>query len=161
MRSIASVMLWLFVVGTALVLGAGLYETLVVVPFWSNGAPASLSEGNPLLQVQVRAGHAFWHYYTPALGLIALVALVTSFGTQPRHMAWRVAATGLLVVVSISTLAYFRPALIGMIVNHGTGRAPETLAAEAHRWVALNWVRVIAIAASLAMGVRALLLPIR
>ena len=161
MGSIASVTLWLFVLGTALVLGAALYETLVVVPFWSDRAPASFSEANPLLQVQERAGHAFWQYYTPALGAIALAALVTSFGTPPRHMAWRVAASGLLVVVSIATLAYFRPALIGMIVDHGAGRAPETLAAEARRWVALNWVRVIAVAASLAMGVRALLLPIR
>jgi hypothetical protein len=72
-RSIASVTLWLFVLGTALVLGAGLYETLVVVPFWSDGAPASLSETNSLLQVQVRAGHAFWQYYTPALGAVALI----------------------------------------------------------------------------------------
>lgn len=161
MRSIASVTLWLFVLGTASVLGAGLYEILVVVPFWSDGAPDSFSEGNPLLQVQVRAGHSFWQYYTPALGAIALIALVTGLGSAPRHMAWRVAATGLLVVVSITTLAYFRPALIGMIVNHGAGRAPEALAVEARRWVALNWVRVAAVAASLAMGVRALLLPIR
>lgn len=76
-------------------------------------------------------------------------------------MAWRAAATGLLVMVSIATLAYFRPALIGMIVHHGAGCAPESLATEARRWVALNWVRVAAVAASLAMGVRALLLPIR
>ena len=161
MRSIASITLWLFILGTALVLGAGLYETLVVVPFWSDGAPASLGEGNPLLQVQIRAGHAFWQYFTPALGAVALIALVTSFAAPQRHMIWRLGATGLLVLISITTLAYFRPALIGMIVNHGAGRAPGTLTAEARRWVALNWVRLIAVAASLAMGVRALLLPIR
>ena len=40
MRSIASLTLWLFVIGTSLILGAGLYEALVVVPFWSAGAPA-------------------------------------------------------------------------------------------------------------------------
>jgi hypothetical protein len=60
-RSIASLTLWLFVIGTSLILGAGLYEALVVVPFWSVGAPASLAQGNPLLQVHVRAGHVFWH----------------------------------------------------------------------------------------------------
>ena len=79
MRSIAALTLWLFVIGTSLILGAGLYETLVVVPFWSAGAPASLAEGNPLLQVHIRAGHVFWQYFTPALGLIAVLALLAGF----------------------------------------------------------------------------------
>ena len=92
MRPIAALSLWLFVIGTSLILGAGLYESLVVVPFWSAGAPASLAEGNPLLQVHMRAGQVFWQYFTPALGLIAVLALLTSFGAPPRHLAWRLAA---------------------------------------------------------------------
>ena len=62
--------------------------------------------------------------------------------------------------VSIATLLYFRPAIIGMVVDHGAGGTPEALAEEAHPWVALNWVRFVAVAASLAMGVQALL-PLR
>lgn len=161
MRLIASFSLWLFVLGTALILGAGLYEALVVVPFWSAGVPASLAEGNPLLRVPMRSGQVFWPFFTPALGLIALLALVTSFGSSPRYLAWRLAATGLLLLVSIATLVYFRPAIIGLVVHHGAGRTPDAVNAEARRWVALNWVRVLAVAASLAMGVRALLLPVQ
>lgn len=161
MRLIASFSLWLFVLGTALILGAGLYEALVVVPFWSAGVPASLAEGNPLLRVPMRYGQVFWPFFTPALGLIALLALVTSFGSSPRYLAWRLAATGLLLLVSIATLVYFRPAIIGLVVHHGAGRTPDAVNAEARRWVALNWVRVLAVAASLAMGVRALLLPVQ
>jgi Domain of unknown function (DUF1772) len=160
-RPIAALTLWLFVIGTSLILGAGLYESLVVVPFWSAGAPASLAEGNPLLQVHIRAGHVFWQYFTPALGLIAVLALLTSFGAPPRHLAWRLAATGLLLLVSVATLLYFRPALIEMVVNHGAGLTPKALTAEVRRWVVLDWVRTIAVAASLAMGIRALLLPLR
>jgi hypothetical protein len=160
-RPMASLTLWLFVIGTALILGAGLYEALVVVPFWSEGAPASLAEGNPLLQVHIRAGRVFWQYFTPALGLIALLALLTSFGAPRPHLAWRLAATILLLLVSVATLVYFRPALIEMVVNHGAGLTPEALTAEVRRWVALDRVRTIAVAASLAMGIRALLLPLR
>jgi len=160
-RSIASLTLWFFVIGASLVLGAGLYENLVVVPFWSTGAPASLAAGNPFLEVQVRAGHVFWSYFTPIPGFIALLALATSFGAPRRHLAWRVAATGLYLVVIIPTLANYRPEAIRMVVGHGAGRAPEALAKEAHRWAVLNWVRVLAVAVSLAMGVRALLLPLR
>jgi len=157
LRSIASISLWLFVIGTAFILGAGLYEALVVVPFWAAGAPASLAAGNPLLQVPMRAGQAFWSVFTPALGLIALLALVTSFVTPTHHLAWRLAATGMFILVSIATLAYFRPAAIAMIVNHGAGRTPEAVAGEARRWVALEWVRILAVAASLGLGIRALL----
>ena len=161
MRMIASATLWLFVLGTALILGAGLYEALVVVPFWSAGAPASLVKGNPLLKVPIRSGQVFWPFFTPALGLIALLALVTGFGTPSRHFVWRVAATGLLLIVSIVTLVYFRPTIIRMVIDHGAGRTPEALGEQASRWVALNWVRVLAVACSLAMGVRALLLPLQ
>lgn len=158
---IASFTLWLFVLGTAFILGAGLYEALVVVPFWSADAPASLAEGNPLLKVPIRSGQVFWPFFTPALGVIALLALVTGFGTPSRHFAWRLAATGLLLIVSIVTLVYFRPTIIRMVIDHGAGRTPEALGEQASRWVALNWVRVLAVAASLAMGVRALLLPLQ
>jgi len=161
MRLIASFTLWLFVLGTALILGAGLYEALVVVPFWSAGAPASLAEGNPLLQVPIRSGQVFWPFFTPALGVIALLALATGFVTPPRHFAWRVAATGLLLIVSIATLIYFRPTIVRMVIDHGGGHTPEAITQEANRWVALNWLRVLAVAASLAMGVRALLLPLK
>ena len=161
MRTVAALTMWLFVIGTSLILGAGLYEALVVVPFWSAGAPGSLAEGNPLLQVHVRAGLVFWQYFTPALGLIAGLALLTSFRTPPRHLAWRLAATGLLLLVSVATLLYFRPALIEMVVNHGAGLTPETLTAEVRRWVLLDWVRTTAVAASLLMGIRALHQPLR
>lgn len=161
MRSVSSISLWLFVVGTALILGAGLYENLVVVPFWSAGAPTSLAEGNPLLQVPMRAGRVFWSVFTPALGFIALLTLVTSFASPSTHLAWRVAASVLLLAVSIATLVYFRPAIIGLVVEHGGGRSPEAMAEAANRWVTLNWVRILAVAASLAMGVRALRLPLQ
>jgi hypothetical protein len=49
--------------------------------------------------VQVRAGRVLWPFFTPTLGFIALLALATSFGTPLRHLAWGVAATGLLLLV--------------------------------------------------------------
>ncbi len=70
-----------------------------------------------------------------------------------------------MLLVSIATLVYFRPVLIGMLINHAEqGLTPGSAGAgrSCHRrWVALDWVRDIAVAASLAMGIRALLLPLR
>lgn len=159
MRMLSLVTLWIFVIGSGFILGAGIYEAVVVVPFWANGAPQSLMADNPLLRVPIRAGEAFWSVVTPALAIIALAALLTSFGTAHLHMVWRLAGTGLFLLTAIVTLTYFRPSVIQM-VHHGAGRMNQELVADAKRWVVLNWFRIGAVAASLAMGVRALLLPI-
>lgn len=158
MRSISSIALWLLVIGTPLVLVPVFTKTSWSCRF---GRP----ERRRRWQKGIRswgcrcAPDAFYGRFSGRLWDSSLsLALVTSFGTPPRHLAWRVAASGLLLLVSIATLVYFRPAIIGMVVDHGAGRTPEALAEEAHRWVALNWVRILAVAASLAMGVQALLL---
>ncbi|HKV47234.1 MAG TPA: hypothetical protein VJN69_04030 [Candidatus Acidoferrales bacterium] len=160
MRILSSVTLWIFVIGSGFILGAGIYEAVAVVPFWADGAPQSLMADNPLLRVPIRAGEAFWSIVTPALGIIALAALLTSFSTPHRHMIWRVAGTSLFLLTAIVTLTYFRPSVIHMVVNHGAGRTDQELMGDAKRWVTLNWLRIGAVAASLAMSVRALLLPI-
>ena len=59
MRLFASLTLWMFVIGTGFILGAGLYEMLVVVPFWAGNAPQSLMEGNPFLRVPSAPAKSF------------------------------------------------------------------------------------------------------
>jgi hypothetical protein len=159
MRMLASLTLWIFVIGTSFILGAGLYEMLVVVPFWAAHAPQSLMDGNPFLRVPIRSGQVFWPVITPGLGIIALAAFLTSFGLPQKEMIWRLAGTGLFLAITIATLAYFRPSIINMVVHHGAGRSDDALAAGAKLWVSLNWLRIAAVAASLAMGLRALTLP--
>jgi hypothetical protein len=96
---------------------------------------------------------------TPVLGIVALAAFLTSFGLPQKEMIWRLAGTGLLLIMTVVTLAYFRPSIINMVIHHGAGRPADALAADAKMWVALNWVRIAAVAASLGIGLRALTLP--
>jgi hypothetical protein len=159
MRLIAPLTLWIFVIGTGFILGAALYEMLVVVPFWAGNVPQSLMDGNPFLRVPIRSGQVFWPVVTPGLGIVALAAFLTSFGMPQKERIWRLAATGLFLVMTILTLAYFRPSIINMVVHHGAGRSGDALAAGAKMWVALNWLRIAAVAASLGIGLRALTLP--
>lgn len=158
MRLFASLTLWIFIIGTGFILGAGLYEMLVVVPFWAGNAPQSLMDGNPFLRVPIRSGQVFWPVVTPGLGIVAIAAFLTSFGMPQKAMTWRLAGTGLFLAMTIVTLAYFRPSIIDMVVHHGAGRSGAALAAQAKMWVALNWLRIAAVPASLGMGLRALTL---
>jgi hypothetical protein len=96
---------------------------------------------------------------TPGLGIVAVAAFLTSFGMPQKEMIWRLAGTGLFLVMTIATLVYFRPSIINMVVHHGAGRSGDALATGAQMWVALNWLRIAVVAASLGMGLRALTLP--
>jgi hypothetical protein len=160
MRSIlTSVTFWVFVVWSCVVLGGSLYEAIAVWPLVASDPPRTLAATNQVLAVPDRAGMFFWSWATPGLGLVALVSLLTSFGTPRPHITWRIASTVLLLIVVAATLLYFRPTIIGLVVGHGGGRPDDEIAAQMHQWVMLNWVRVTAVAVSVAMGMRALLLP--
>jgi hypothetical protein len=161
MRSILTPLtFWVFVVWSCFVLGGSVYEAVVVVPLIASDPPRSLAATNPLLVVPERAGMFFWSTATPGLGLVALAALLTSFGTPRPQMNWRIASTGLLLIVVAVTLLYFRPTIVNLVVHHGGGQPDDVIAAQMRRWVMLNWMRVAAVAVSIGMGVRAFLLPI-
>ena len=160
MRSIlTSLTIWVFVVWSCVVLGGSLYEAIAVWPLVASDPPRSLAATNQALAVPGRAGMFFWSWATPGLGLVALAALLTSFGTPRPNMTWRIASTVLLLIAVAATLLYFRPTIISLVVEHGGGRPDDEIAAQMRRWVVLNWVRITTLAVSVGMGVRALLLP--
>jgi hypothetical protein len=159
MRSILPPLtMWVFVVWSCFILGGSVYEAVVVMPLFTSDPPRSLAADSPLRVVLKRAGMFFWSTATPGLGLVALAALLTSFSTPQPQMTWRIASTGLLLIVLAVTLLYFKPAIVNLVVHHGGGRPDAVIAAQMRRWVTLNWVRVAAVAVSIGMGVRALLL---
>jgi hypothetical protein len=113
-------------------------------------------EGNPFLRVPLRSGQVFWPIVTPGIGFVALAGFFTSFVAPRRQMVWRLAGTGLFLLTTVMTLTYFRPSIINMVVYHGAGRTDDVLAANAGMWVALNWLRIGAVLASVGLGIRAL-----
>jgi hypothetical protein len=160
MRSILTSLTFLvFLVWSCIVLGGGLYEAIAVWPLIAADPPRSLAVTNQVLAVAGRAGMFFWSWATPGLGLVGLAALLTSFGTPRPHRTWRIASTVLLLVTVAATFLYFRPTIISLVVNHGGGQPDDEIATQMRRWVMLNWVRATAVAVSIGMGVRELLLP--
>ena len=154
----SSITFSVFLVWSCMVLGGGLYEAIAVWPLVAADPPRSLAATNQVLAVASRAGMFFWSWATPGLGLVALAALLTSFGTLRPYMTWRIASTVLLLIAVSTTLLYFRPTIVSLVVGHGGGQPDDMIAAQMRRWVMLNWVRILAVSVSIGMGVRALLL---
>lgn len=150
---ISTLVLWIFAAVLSIEVGAGLYETLVIIPMWMGGAPESviryyeLYAANP--QFALRAGPKFWMFLTPSVGILALATFLTGLKTSPQHRRWRLIASGLSVFIVAATFAWFVPNILRL-----TNDVPTMSTAEivniASWWVNLNYIRcVLAVAAML------------
>ncbi|MET0754069.1 MAG: DUF1772 domain-containing protein [Pyrinomonadaceae bacterium] len=161
--SFAQILLWLFVISLGIELGAGLYETLVVMPMWAAAPPDSVLEyyrhnaANP--QFTLNAGGRFWMFATPLVGLTAIAALLSGLKTRSEHRKWRVAGTILAIIVVISTFAWFVPNIIKLFSEAVTRMSADEITSLTNWWVRLNWVRAVLYAAGWLAALRALSIP--
>jgi hypothetical protein len=160
--SIAQLFLWLFVIVLGVEIGAGLYETLVVMPLWSLSPPDSVvayhQHNVAYPQLALNAGGRFWMFNTPLLGLMAIAALISGLKTRPEHRKWRVAATVLALIVVVFTFAWFVPKIM-ILGQGGAGLNAEQIISLTNWWVRLNWVRVVLYSAGWLAGLRAMTIP--
>lgn len=161
--SLAQVFLWLFVIALGIELGAGLYETLVVLPLWAAAPPDSVTAyyqhnaANP--QFALNAGGRFWIFFTPLVGLTSIAALLSGLKTRPEHRKWRVAGTILALIVVISTFAWFVPNIIKLTGKDVLTMSADEITGVTNWWVRLNWVRVVVYSAGWLAALRALSIP--
>lgn len=154
----ARISLWLFVIVLGLDIGAGLYESRIVVPLWANGVPATLAAGNPFARVAIDAGVRFWAYMTTAVAILAVAALIFGLRTQPPQRTWQTVATVAELVAVAMTLLYFRPTLIRLFMGHGAGLSTEGIESTVQMWVRLSFVRIALSFGAWCVALRALAL---
>ena len=144
--SFARFCLFLFVVVVGLEIGAGLYETLVVLPMWAMNAPDSVvafyqhNQANP--EFAINAGGRFWIFLTPFVGIVAIAALLSGLRTSGAHRGWRMAGTLIAITVVAVTFAWFVPNLIKLLY-HVPEMTNAEIATTANRWYIANWGRVV------------------
>lgn len=150
--------LGLFVMILGIDIGAGLYESRVVVPLWSAGVPRTLVAGDPYGRVAIDAGMRFWAFITPAVGLAAAVSLGFGLSAPRPRLTWQVAASAIELCAFAMTMIYFKPTLMRLFLGHGDGLSSAAIAATVRRWIGWNWVRIALSLAAWGAGLRALLL---
>ncbi len=161
--SVRGIILWFFVFILSVSVGGGLYEQFVVLPLWSLAPPDSVTEyvrhKAAYPQFALDEGRHFWMFVMPVTGLSAIATLISSFGTNPKHRKWRLAAGGLVLITIIATVTWFVPNIIKL-------RGPGVLAMNAEdvtnltkMWVGLNWIRAAACIAGLLAGFKAMTVP--
>ena len=138
--------LWLYAVMASVVLGASVYESLVVHPAWSRKPPESFVGfmGAPVSRMNIPA---FWIPAAPLYALTGIGALAVALwaGSPPVPL---IVSAACAVSVVVWTVVYFRPT-IGRFLESGGGDAPaEHLQSDVRRWILLNWIRVAMVAVS-------------
>lgn len=162
---IGQIILWLFVIAFGIEIGAGLYETLVVMPVWALAPPDSViayfqyNVANP--QFILNAGGRFWMHQTPLVGLLALLTLISGFRTRPEHRKWRILGAVLALIVVIATFAWFVPNLVRLFSEEVLTMSRDEVTSVTTWWVRLNWVRVVVYSAGWLAALRALSIPAR
>jgi hypothetical protein len=160
---LAQITLWFFVVFLSIEVGAGLYETRVIVPRWSASPPDSVWAWADLratnAQVAIDPGVRFWIYAAPATGLSALLAFAFSFATKGAHRRWRLIGTILAMAVVAVSVIYFAPNIILLLGRNSHTLDGAKVTTLANQWVMWNYARAaIGVVAWLA-ALRAFSLP--
>jgi hypothetical protein len=154
--SFAKLFIWLFVIVLGIELGAGLYETLVVLPTWTPDPLASYLHSTEFPQYAITAGPRFWMFQTPFLGLVSLVTIVTGLRTEPEHRIWRMLGAGSALFVVVATFVWFVPNLLSLIGEGVTKMSAEQASSLTTTWTRLNWVRVAVYSAAWLAGMKAM-----
>jgi Anthrone oxygenase len=136
----------LYDVMASIVLGASVYECVVVHPAWSRKPPESFVGfmGAPISRMNLPA---FWIPIVPLYALSALGALVVALRAGSPAVPLIVSAACAVSAV-VWTLVYFRPTIQRFLEEGGGNTPAERLQSEARRWVLLNWIRVAMVGVS-------------
>lgn len=134
-------------INLGIAMGAGLYESRIVMPDWANMAR----------ETWPNTGVKFWAYVTTIpLTLLTLLSLWAAWQTAGPERVWWLAAAMVIMVERVATFGYFIPGMIAM--QGGTGVPDAQGKAALTQWLWLNTGRHILTLAGWLLALRALVL---
>jgi len=138
---ISSLLLWLWVINLGIALGAGLYESRIVVPQWLIALPGAAYQWNAEAARQANVGLEFWIFVTTIpLTALTLANLLLAFRSGGRIRRYWIIAATLALVERLLTFLYFIPTMLRLM----SGDLPDVEAVIlAQQWVHFNTLRHI------------------
>ena len=107
MQTIRDVVLGAEVIGCSMLLGAGLYESVVNVPNFLTNIPTSLLHAKQFWSV-ANPGN-FFRIIAPATELLALISVLLCWHTPAGRRWWLVAALVCIIAADIVTFTFHYP----------------------------------------------------
>ncbi|HJQ38517.1 MAG TPA: hypothetical protein VKB93_15370 [Thermoanaerobaculia bacterium] len=150
--NVTTIALWALVIALGIQVGAGIFETRVLVPLWSSNPPASLTEfyAQPL---RPDSGRRMWVILSPMTTLISVVNFVLALMSRTPWRQWWLASAACSLAVMVATFAYFVPAL--MSFARSAEHPSAMVADQTRRWVILNYLRALVLILGWVAGLKA------
>lgn len=147
--------LWMYVIFLSMLFGGALFERIVLVAVWSSDLPRSVRDwnGNPRLTIHPTA---FFRQVTPFLIVLTPLEVYFAWTSTGPERSTLLLSTVLLIAVLVATLAYFAPTLARLTLHGGEGMDDGQIVRTARRWVALQYVRLGAVAVAWLASLEAL-----
>jgi hypothetical protein len=161
-ESATKAFLWLAVLAGGPLVGAKLFDLIVLAGAWSAHPPQSLK--------MMPYGHAwpvdtglFFIPFSAAMLVAGFGALIAGWKTSWRYRWWLcIPSLGILALLVLTVVAFWP--MNAALWYHGIGSPKDTLTDAqsimmARRWVELDWLRVAGGTAAFVSSLRALTLP--
>ncbi len=153
--NLTEILLACTVINLGITLGAGLYETRMVLPLWFNKSNSGYSVNFANMQA-IDSGRGFWGFTTTVpLTLLMITNLVCSLQSQPLLHNWWVAASIILLLERAATFTFFIPTAIKL--QKGERLPAGKISKMVTWWVRLNYVRNALTLTALVIFIKALL----
>lgn len=154
--------LWFAAIAWGVLLGAKVFDLVVLAGAWSAAPPASLRLLPYGAAYPVNTGDFF--IPPSALLLVAMwIAVFAGWRTPMRYRRWLLASALTILVVLVFTVASFWPmnAALWAVAKGAPGALQDQAGIEAlvHAWLRKDWLRVIAATAGFLSTLRAISLP--
>jgi hypothetical protein len=159
---ITRMFLWLAVLVGGPLVGAKLFDLIVLAGAWAANPPQSLAMMPYGKAWPVDTG-VFFIPFSAAM-LIAGFGALTAGWKTPWRYRWLlcIPSVGILILLILTVVAFWP--MNAALFYHGVGSPKDTISDAqsiemARRWVALDWIRVIGATAAFVSALRALTLP--
>ncbi|PWJ53959.1 protein of unknown function [Quadrisphaera granulorum] len=161
-QKVTRAFLWLAVLAGGPLLGAKLFDLVVLASAWSADPPASLAM-MPYGEDWLVDTGVFFIPLSAAMLVAGFGALVSGWRTPWRYR-WLLClpSIGILLLLVLTVVAFWP--MNAALYYHGVHSPKDSISdaesiAMAHRWVLLDWVRVAGATAAFVAPLRALTLP--
>jgi hypothetical protein len=138
---IAEISLWAFVISLGILIGATIFEAIVITPLWAGSPPESVRGWNENPHYAINSGK-FFGLIVPALLLSSLVSLIVGWKMPWTRRKWLIAAVVCTLIGYAATSLFFVPILRETIFTRGTGLTDPEIVGKVNSWVTYNWWRM-------------------
>lgn len=138
--SIRRILLWFFVVNLGIALGAGLYESRIMLPLWLTYSPELGYQWDAEAVRQANTGLRFWVFAsTVPLTLLTIANLIFAWQADGTTGRWWLLTAVVALLERVFTFSYFIPTMIKLMRDE---IVPESKAVYiAMEWESMNYIR--------------------